>query len=94
MNEIRAFTVKYQGIVTALKTTCRVCEVYDPFSPSQTEPLRYSFKALDTGATRSVISTRVVDSLGLEPARKTKVFQIPSTHDTDYVMEVKNKRKN
>jgi hypothetical protein len=74
MNEIKAFTVEYQGLATALETACGICETYEPSGQTK-HPQIFNFKALwDTGAMGSVISTNVVNLLGLNPIGKAKVF--------------------
>jgi predicted aspartyl protease len=69
----KAFTVEYAGITDALVTKCVVSEAYDPTIINNIP--HSECKAIwDTGAMCSVISTKVVDSLGLPSIGKTRVF--------------------
>ena len=75
MAEIKAFTHDYSGLATALETRCGICA----FSPQNQSKTNYQkakkFRALwDTGAMASVISINVVNSLGLKPIGKARVF--------------------
>jgi predicted aspartyl protease len=70
---IKAFTIKYNGIVKSLVSEIGVSEAYDPKS-KKLHPRIYNTNAIwDTGATNSVISKRVVDELKLIPFSKTQV---------------------
>jgi len=75
MTEIKAFTHCYSGLVTTLETRCEIC-AFNPLNQSETIPRKtLKFKALwDTGAMASVISTSVVNLLGLKPIGKARVF--------------------
>lgn len=72
----QAFTVKYHGIASALETNCGICEAYNPtLQQGQKHPPIREFKALwDTGAMGSVVSTNVVQALGLKSTGKARVF--------------------
>lgn len=72
----QAFTVEYNGIANALATNCGICEAYNPaFQQGQRHPPISEFKALwDTGAMGSVVSTNVVQTLGLKSTGKARVF--------------------
>lgn len=73
--QARSFTKKSPGgLLQALKTNCFVCL---PFNPSDKgiHPELKPFTALwDTGASKTVITKNIVDSLGLKPIGKVKAF--------------------
>jgi predicted aspartyl protease len=73
MNPPKALTYDYSGLATMLETRCSV-SAYSPVCPNNTnQPSK--FNALwDTGAMASVISTNVVNLLGLKPIGKTRIF--------------------
>jgi predicted aspartyl protease len=74
MQNNKAFVFKGQGIVRALITHCGVCETFDPLTGT-THPKVFTFKALwDTGATGTVISKNVIDTIGLKPKGKINCF--------------------
>jgi hypothetical protein len=75
MPEIKAFTHDYAGLASALETRCAICG-FNPLHPSGTiHQKTIKLKALwDTGAMASVISTNAVQSLGLKPIGKARVF--------------------
>ncbi|MDE7090632.1 MAG: retroviral-like aspartic protease family protein [Bacteroidales bacterium] len=71
----KAFTIEYDGLVSALETQCGVCEAYDPTAPDARHPAVQQYNTIwDTGAMRSVISTSVVRRLKLKPTGMTKIF--------------------
>jgi predicted aspartyl protease len=72
----QAFTVEYSGLASELATRCGICEAYSPtLQQGQKHPPISEFKALwDTGAMGSVVSTNVVQALGLKSTGKAKVF--------------------
>ena len=59
-NQPRAFTIEHKGVIDMLKTECGIHKEYDPdFDKDVAPPPIHNFKALwDTGATKSVISTK------------------------------------
>ncbi len=62
----RAFTVRADGLWNRVITDVKVCEAYDPARPPSPLPRVQSAKAIwDTGATRSVISASIAQTLGL-----------------------------
>jgi predicted aspartyl protease len=75
MIDLKAFTHDYSGLATALETRCGI-SAYNPLNRDETVNQKTTkFKALwDTGAMASVISTNVVDFLGLKPIGKARVF--------------------
>jgi len=74
----RAFTIEYSGIVNMLKTEIRVSESFNPEEEGNViYPPIFEYKSIwDTGATNSVISSNVVNRLGLTPIGKIKVFHV------------------
>ncbi|OAV71236.1 hypothetical protein Barb6_01489 [Bacteroidales bacterium Barb6] len=73
----KAFTVKYKGLKTELKTKCEVCEAFVPNAGETNSPVLKDFVALwDTGATGTVITRNVAEQLGLKPVSKAKVFHV------------------
>ncbi|GHT02313.1 hypothetical protein FACS189423_00780 [Bacteroidia bacterium] len=73
INSSKAFTVEYAAITDTLATKCVVSEAHDP-SIITTSNYTECKAIWDTGAMRSVISTKIVDNLGLAPIGKTRVF--------------------
>jgi predicted aspartyl protease len=69
----RNFTVTSKdGLLTALATPCHVSQAFNPANGISEYP-RVEFNALwDTGATKSVITRRVVEACGLKPIRAIK----------------------
>lgn len=66
MNSELAFTVKYDGPASELKTYCDICEAFDPVKTSD-HPKMYKIIGLwDTGASCSAISKRAVTALNLK----------------------------
>jgi hypothetical protein len=88
MPEIKAFTVEYSGLTKVLETDCKVRESCNRAEQRDT----WNFKALwDTGAMGSVISTGVVNLLGLKPTGRAKIFHangssIVNTYFVDIVL--------
>lgn len=75
MSPFKTFTIKSEsGLLKLLKTDCGACNPFDQSSgeiPSEV----HNFTSLwDTGASCSVISKNVVDTLDLKPIGKAKVF--------------------
>lgn len=64
----RSFTVTTEGgLLTALATPCHVSQAFDPAN-GEPDYARNQFHAMwDTGATKSVITPRVVEACGLKP---------------------------
>jgi predicted aspartyl protease len=69
----RSFTVKsVDGLLSSLATTCHVSQSSGPATGVR-DCARIQFDALwDTGATKSVITPRVVEACGLKPIRSIK----------------------
>lgn len=68
-----AFTVRHQGRVNVLKTPVKVSGAFNPNNPPKQVTYK-QFEALwDTGATKSVICQRVVDTCNLTPISMTQV---------------------
>jgi predicted aspartyl protease len=69
---MRGFTITSQELLTALGTPCEVSQAFHPAS-GNTKPERIEFNACwDTGASKSVITPRVVEACGLKPLRRIK----------------------
>lgn len=73
MNPI-AFTLKANGLMSALKTECGVGLPYDPNSGGVMPQPRKVIGLWDTGATGSVVSKNLVQLLNLTPTGKVNVF--------------------
>jgi hypothetical protein len=70
----QAFTIKFSGITDRIVTNVRVMPGFDFAHPPNPLPNGIETTALwDTGASRSVVSTDLVTSLGLTPVGTTKV---------------------
>jgi hypothetical protein len=68
----RSFSVTTEGLLMALATPCHVSQGFDPAKGIPECP-KMEFKAYwDTGATKSVITPRVVEACGLKPMRRIK----------------------
>jgi predicted aspartyl protease len=68
-----AFTFDYDGITKTIRTKCGVEKAF--YSKEQYRAIPYDFTSLwDTGATSSVISTKVVNTLGLVSIGRTKIY--------------------
>ena len=65
-NQPSAFTTKFKNRASALETTVRFSEPYDP-RLGGSPPDIIEFKAVwDTGATRTAITQKVIDALGIQ----------------------------
>ncbi|MDR1526281.1 MAG: retroviral-like aspartic protease family protein [Dysgonamonadaceae bacterium] len=72
MNNPKALTCDYKGLATMLATRCSI-SAYNPVNQNSVQPAK--FNALwDTGAMATMISTNVVNLLGLKPIGKARVF--------------------
>tara|TARA_R110001592_G_scaffold261377_1_gene526282 strand:+ start:748 stop:1302 length:555 start_codon:yes stop_codon:yes gene_type:complete len=70
----KSFTLSADGTLNVLKTSCGVCQAFDPLS-GKTHPKVEQFIGLwDTGATGTVISKQCAETLGLKPIGKAKVY--------------------
>ncbi len=80
MQKSSSFTVRANGgTLRVLQTACRVAEAFDPNTAPQSYPQFHEFQAIwDTGATNSVITQRVVDTLHLQPIGMTRVQSVDS----------------
>jgi hypothetical protein len=68
----RSFSVTTEGLLKALATPCHISQAFNPAN-GVPECSRIEFKAYwDTGATKSVITPRVVEACGLKPLRRMK----------------------
>jgi hypothetical protein len=72
--EFHAFTIKANGRLDRLITDIGVSAGFDPADPPNPVPPSKPTKALwDTGASKSVVSTSFVQSLGLAPVGTSQV---------------------
>lgn len=80
MQKSSSFTVRSNGgVFRALQTACTIAEAFDPNTTSQPYPQFHQFQAIwDTGATNSVITQRVVDTVHLQPVGMTLVQGVHS----------------
>lgn len=69
---VSAFTQTYEGLSNVLRTECEVYRAFDPNSDDVPEHLKIMC-LWDTGATNSVVSTRLVQALKLQPSGMVKV---------------------
>jgi predicted aspartyl protease len=70
----KSFTVEYAGITDVLVTNCGVSVAFKPDDEQQPPPITECKAIWDTGAMKSVVSTRIVDRLGLSPIGKIRVY--------------------
>lgn len=88
-SQAQAFTVECDFILNVLKTPC---SVFEPFMPGEATPdiLNVSCNAIwDTGATGTVISSRVANKLGLSPIGVTTIQHANGTSDVNkYLINV------
>lgn len=84
----KAFTQRYNGITDTLKTQCVVYPAFDP--KTQKQPDGCNINCLwDTGATKSVISARLVSALGLKPIGKVTICHAQGRTDVNtYLINV------
>ena len=69
--EIRAFTSKFSGRTLTLSTKVEISEPHHP-DWGMPQPEIFEYVAIwDTGATKSVISTKVAKAMGLVPTGRT-----------------------
>jgi len=73
---LKTFTVEYSEVVSVIETNIQISEDYDlDFYKDKIYPSTYLFDATwDTGAMVSVISTKVINELGLKPTGKETVY--------------------
>ena len=82
LKSLVAFTTNYEGIVNALYTKCGINRAFNPNIQHNIKP--HDFNAIwDTGATNSVISKNVVDTLGLKSTGKEKVGHVNGVYETE-----------
>lgn len=77
------FTVAYNGRVNVLKTNVYVSEAFDPNSPEPHPNTQVFIAIWDTGATNSVITKRVIDSLNLKPTGRITSHTVGGSVDVD-----------
>lgn len=92
MQNSSSFTVRSSGgTLRVLQTACSVSEAFDPKTASQPYPQFHDFQAIwDTGATNSVITQRVVDTVHLQPIGMTLVQGVHSKEMSEvYLVNVR-----
>lgn len=67
MSVSHSFTTKANGLLLVLKSDCHVSQWFNPSEISPNYPLMQCRAIWDTGATGSVITSRVVSSCNLKP---------------------------
>lgn len=73
--ETQSFVVRYPGYVDEITTDCLVIKATSGMLKDSEEIVGFPFKALwDTGATNSMITTSVVERLGLKTVTYAKVY--------------------
>lgn len=85
MLECKSLTIEYKGIADSLKSQCKISEAYSlkDEKSGKSHPVAIDFDAIwDTGATKSSISQKVVDALGLKPVSKGKNHTAAGVVDT------------
>ena len=81
--DLSAFTIKYETLVAALDTEIGISEAYDPTQGGE-HPHVYMFNAIwDTGASNSVISKKVIDTLNLQKIDDVKVQTANGLRDSE-----------
>src|SRR5690554_5616208 len=67
--QTKSFTQSYNGLINVIITDCEISQAFDPQPHfTQKHPRFYKYKGLwDTGATNTVITSKVVKELGLIP---------------------------
>jgi hypothetical protein len=79
----QALTLRGDGLLPVLCTDCWISQAFDPTKGEAQKP-HSTFKAIwDTGATGSVVTQYVVDTLSLKPIRLAVVQTAPGTHRTE-----------
>ena len=75
------FTTRAEGLRDVLRNECKVSKAWDPRSGPPEPPANEFMAIWDTGATRSVISDRVVAACELKPMTSVQVHGVhgPST---------------
>lgn len=74
MQEPKAFTLTHSGIIPWLTTPCDVSEAHDPQNPSQSLNIKRYNGLWDTGASGSMITSKIAKELGLIPTGMQKSF--------------------
>jgi hypothetical protein len=75
-NPVFGYTQPHDGIANVLISDIFVSEAYDPQSGLQ-QPEGKPFKGIwDTGASCTIINSRIISELGLQPSGRTKVSAV------------------
>ena len=70
---VTAFTTRAGAIAPVLQSTIQISEAHDPQSGAPAPVAQPYIAIWDTGATNTVITSKVVSELGLRPSGKVKV---------------------
>lgn len=80
----RAFTFRSDSRMRCLITQCHVSIAFDSEFSAEAHPAFFTFDGLwDTGASASVITKKVADTLGLSPIRQVRVRDARGETDTN-----------
>lgn len=73
--DMQSFVVKYHDFVEEIATDCFVIKATQGMFDSDDDIVGYPFQALwDTGATNSMITTKVIEQLGLKPVSFATIY--------------------
>lgn len=84
----QSFTLQYDGLSRTIITHCGISSPFDPLNQEATPPPVSHYDALwDTGASGTVITSKIAQELGLAPSGKSKVYHAngESTVNTYFV---------
>ncbi len=70
---VRALTLKASAVTNVLQTQVQVCEAFNPHTNPPPGTILQYVAIWDTGATNTVITSKVVNELGLKPSGKITV---------------------
>jgi hypothetical protein len=80
--QLLSFTTQFQGHANVILTPIKICRAYNPLNPPPEIPSIIDFNAIwDTGATHSVITSQVVEKLGLKPIGMAKTIGVGGEHE-------------
>lgn len=70
MRGYKSLTIQFHGLAESISSDCGICEAFDPMllGRGKKHPAVRTYHAVwDTGASKSSVSQKVVDELGLKP---------------------------
>lgn len=91
---VRAFTNRASALAPVLQSTVQISEAYDPQSGNSAPAVLPYIAIWDTGATHTVITSKIVSDLGLKPSGKVTVRGVgpagaPQEHESNtYLINV------